>query len=102
MDSPVTSNDRRMGVELIIAKFWCDLFSMEHVNELDNFFSLGGDSIQATKLANRLSLHFNIVVPIVAIFHSPTVHDLALLIARLQSEGHQSSAAGSNAREFFV
>jgi len=38
------------GVEACLAKIWCEVLGVEQVGRYDNFFVLGGDSIQALKV----------------------------------------------------
>ncbi|QTP15664.1 non-ribosomal peptide synthetase [Serratia symbiotica] len=40
--------------EQLLAQLWCELLSVPQVTASDNFFSLGGDSLVATRLMNRL------------------------------------------------
>ena len=47
------------------------------VGATDNFFALGGDSIQATRVLAALSREFQVELPAVALFTHPTAKDLA-------------------------
>lgn len=40
--------------ETVLAQLWCELLAVPHVAASDNFFSLGGDSLVATRLMSRL------------------------------------------------
>jgi len=63
--------------ERVIAKFWQEVLGVNQVGRRDNFFSLGGDSLLATQVSTRLTKEFGFDVPILAIFHYPTLAELA-------------------------
>lgn len=63
-----------------LAAIWCDLLLLDHVNRQDNFFLLGGSSLQATRLVARLSNRLGTAVPIQWIFQYPTLAALAATI----------------------
>ena len=52
------------------------------VGATDNFFALGGDSIQATQVLAALSREFQVELPAVALFLHPAAQDLAREIAQ--------------------
>ena len=63
--------------EIMISKFWQEVLGVNQVGRRDNFFSLGGDSLLATQVSTRLTKEFGFDVPILAIFHYPTLTELA-------------------------
>ena len=63
--------------EAALARIWCEVLQLPAVDRHDNFFALGGHSLQATQLISRLRAHCNLVLPLRAVFDSPTVHELA-------------------------
>jgi len=42
------------SIEDVIARFWRELLGVEVVAPTDDFIGLGGDSVRATQLANRI------------------------------------------------
>ena len=56
----------------------------------DNFFDLGGHSLLATQAMTKLTQHFDLELPLRAIFESPTVAELAVAV-----EAARDSAAGT-------
>ena len=60
-----------------LAKIWATVLKLEKVGVNDNFFDLGGDSIMTIQVMIQISRSFQIVLPPVALFESPTVAELA-------------------------
>jgi amino acid adenylation domain-containing protein len=58
------------------------LHAFEEIGIDDNFFRLGGHSLNATLLAARMHREFNVRVPLTEIFKTPTVKELAVFIRR--------------------
>jgi acyl carrier protein len=70
-------------VEAKIIEVWKSVFDVEDVGRHDNFFDLGGHSLNATQVAWRLKETFNVEVPVRTIFDAPTVAELAESVLRL-------------------
>jgi acyl carrier protein len=70
----------RTKTEEQLAEAWSEVLGIERVGVLDNFFDLGGHSLMATQLINRLSPRFGIEIPLAELFDRPTVAALAELI----------------------
>ena len=79
-------------VEQVIARIWGEVLKTQRVGAHDNFFALGGDSLLATQLASRLASAFDIELPVVAIFHYPTLADLALTVEDLVLKAVEGSS----------
>ncbi|HJP95193.1 MAG TPA: SDR family NAD(P)-dependent oxidoreductase [Pyrinomonadaceae bacterium] len=67
-------------VEQTIADIWQELLGIETVGIYDNFFELGGHSLLATQIIGRLRETFRINLPLRALFESPAIRDLAMVI----------------------
>ena len=67
----------RTPTEEIILSIWTEVLGAEEVGVLDNFFLLGGDSIQATKLISRVRDVFKIELSLHRLFESPTVAEFS-------------------------
>ncbi|MGZ4970853.1 MAG: phosphopantetheine-binding protein, partial [Methylobacter sp.] len=76
----------RTATEAILAGIWAEVLGVEQVGVEDNFFELGGHSLIATVLLSRIAKHFQLVVPLHAVFATPTVADLAIVIEELLIE----------------
>ena len=56
---------------------------MERVGRFDNFFDLGGDSLQATRVVSRLGSHVGRSIPITTLFQFTTPELLGKELQRL-------------------
>ncbi|WP_387489367.1 amino acid adenylation domain-containing protein [Photorhabdus sp. RM96S] len=90
LDKGETVNYRSKGAaryELQIARLWEQVLCVEEISFNDNFFEAGGGSMQLLELKELLEQAFNLSIPIIDIFASPTVRDMAELISlRLTGE----------------
>jgi hypothetical protein len=57
------------------------VLGLERVGVRDNFLQLGGHSLLATRVISRMLKAFGVRAPIKAVLETPTMADLALLIA---------------------
>jgi len=67
----------RTPTEAILAGIWAEVLSLNEIGVLDNFFMLGGDSIQATQLISRVRDTFQIELSLHRLFEAPTVAELS-------------------------
>jgi amino acid adenylation domain-containing protein len=70
----------RNPIEEAIAETWQTVFKLERVGVEDDFFELGGHSLMAIQVLSRVRDQFEIDVPLVTLFESPTVAGLSLAI----------------------
>jgi acyl carrier protein len=63
-----------------IATLMSEMFEID-VEEDDNFFEIGGNSLQALNLAARLEKDTGVKIPLLAVIRNPTPRHLADLIA---------------------
>jgi len=59
-----------------IADIWKEVLGIEKLEVHDNFFDLGGQSLKAIQIMNRIRKSYNISLPIQTIFDFPTVAGL--------------------------
>ncbi|HEY9874103.1 MAG TPA: amino acid adenylation domain-containing protein, partial [Candidatus Obscuribacterales bacterium] len=76
----------RNPVEETLAAIWAEVLKIEKVGIYGNFFELGGHSLLATQVISRLRQAFQVDVPLHHLFESPTVAELAVVIASKLSE----------------
>jgi acyl-coenzyme A synthetase/AMP-(fatty) acid ligase/acyl carrier protein len=63
-----------------IAELWQELLAVERVGVYDNFFNLGGNSLNASRLLYRIHDVFEVELPLSQLFEATTVADVALLV----------------------
>ena len=71
------------GLEQEIATLLGKVLKRPHVGRHQNFFTLGGDSIQATQLMFQLREHYHVDLPLRTLFEAETVAALAVEIEAL-------------------
>ncbi|EWY39631.1 thioester reductase [Skermanella stibiiresistens SB22] len=64
-------------MERIVGEVWRDVLGHADIGSSDDFFELGGQSLQAIQAANRLSVRIGRDVPVAALFQHSTVAALA-------------------------
>lgn len=67
----------RTELESQLAAIWCKLLNKERVGVTDNFFDLGGHSLQAVQLCTQIEKLLSHKLPIAVLFQAPTVEMLA-------------------------
>ncbi|MDQ2870861.1 MAG: amino acid adenylation domain-containing protein [Acidobacteriota bacterium] len=72
-------------VERALAEMWEEVLRVERVSLGDDFFELGGHSLLATSLVSRIRQHFDMELPLRALFENPTIASLAVEIERERS-----------------
>lgn len=75
----------RTATEVLVAQVWSDVLGVERVGAFDNFFDLGGHSLQALRVLARLSAGCGVELTIQGFFTETTVAGLAAELERLQS-----------------
>jgi amino acid adenylation domain-containing protein len=67
--------------ERAIAAAWREVLGLERVGATDGFFSLGGHSLRAVRVVNRIHEALGVRLPVSALFDAPTVRGLAQRVA---------------------
>jgi thioesterase domain-containing protein len=70
----------RTLTEQRVARIWSELLGVEKVGVHDSFFELGGESLLAVRLTNRLEREFAKDVRVTTLFRHATVEELAGVI----------------------
>jgi acyl carrier protein len=71
-----------MAVEEALAAIWCEVLKLDKVGIYDDFFALGGHSLNANQVLARVRELFEVELPVPSLFESPTITGLARAIAR--------------------
>ena len=65
-----------------LARIWSEVLDIDTVGVTDSLFALGGDSLRAAKIVNRLQSTWGDRVRITTLFEFPTVRALARALDR--------------------
>ncbi|MBS0358861.1 MAG: amino acid adenylation domain-containing protein [Proteobacteria bacterium] len=63
-----------------LAQLWQDMLGIEEIGISDDFFALGGHSLKAISLVEKINKTFNCSLPATQIYRSPTIKQLCLTI----------------------
>jgi amino acid adenylation domain-containing protein len=67
----------RTPTEESVAAVWAEVLGVARIGVDDTFFDLGGTSLSAIRIADRIAAALDVVVPATALFTEPTVAELA-------------------------
>jgi amino acid adenylation domain-containing protein len=73
---PQTETERELS------QIWSSILSIDRVGIHDNFFDLGGHSLAASRVISRVIQTFQLELPIIALFDSPTIAEMAAIIGQ--------------------
>jgi len=81
----------RLPEEELLASIWSDVLRIERVGIRDDFFGLGGHSLNATQVVTRVREAFKVEMPLRTLFESPTIESLACAIISMtrRQEGQE-------------
>ncbi len=65
------------GIETALARIWEDVLRLPSVETNANFFAIGGDSLKAMEVIQRVSEDLHVDLPLIAFFEEPTIAHLA-------------------------
>lgn len=77
----------RTPTEALLAGLWCEVLGIPRVGIHDNFFDLGGASLEAGMVISRLRRFVAGEIPIRTVFEEPTIERLATAILREAPQG---------------
>ena len=69
-----------------LAEIWSQILALDRVGVHDNFFDLGGHSLAATRVMSQVIKTFQLELPLQSLFQSPTVAEMAAVIAEHQGK----------------
>lgn len=67
----------RNQTESTLAQIWASILNLERISIADNFFDLGGDSLLAVRLIDRINKQFQQDLPLSSLFRNSTIETLA-------------------------
>jgi amino acid adenylation domain-containing protein len=87
------------ATEAAVADIWAATLGIEEPGVHDNFFSLGGHSLAATRVVSRINDAFGIELPLRPFFESPTIAEIAAQVDALGAGEARPGAPRLEARE---
>lgn len=72
------------GYEKIHA-IWCAALRRNHINETDNFFDTGGNSLKMLEVIHQVNEQFGLKIPVTAVFSYPQFREFTRFIKEQQS-----------------
>ncbi len=87
----------RSDTERRLAAIWCDLLHLAQVGVDAGFFDLGGHSMLAVRMMNRIRETFGIELPLKSVFQAQTIEALALRIDATLLQKPTSPGGGGGA-----
>ena len=82
--SPRRATQPETAVESRLQAIWQELLGQPSVGVTENFFALGGHSLLAMRLIARIADRLDVELPLISLFESPTIRELA---ARIELPG---------------
>jgi acyl transferase domain-containing protein/NAD(P)-dependent dehydrogenase (short-subunit alcohol dehydrogenase family)/acyl carrier protein len=77
-------------VENRLARIWYEVLKIEGVGLEEDFFELGGDSLNGTQVINRIEKEFEIEMEFDELFRYPTIKELAVYIKKAEKTAYLS------------
>ncbi|CEK11098.1 type I polyketide synthase [Legionella hackeliae] len=71
----------RNSIESQLAQLWQESLGIENIGTEDNFFDLGGHSLKALKLIEKINRHFHRSLVINQLYQTPTIAELSDVIS---------------------
>lgn len=84
------------GIEKIMSDLWMEILNINSINLEDDFFSLGGNSITAQRLRQRIIDAFGVKIPLITIIREGTVKKLADIVSNNISKDSEFNKHLSN------
>jgi len=75
--SPSVQDTHQTALQEVLSTVWASSLGVEKVGIDDDFFELGGASVVATQIVSRLRQMFQMDLPAILLFETPTISKLA-------------------------
>jgi acyl carrier protein len=86
-------------LEKLIADAWAEVLPVDIAGIHDNFFDLGGNSMELIMLGRQLKEKINREIPVVTMFTYPTIHSLAVFLSEEGVQGNLSKKKDHQAQK---
>ncbi len=81
----------RNELELALIQIWQNVLGLPALTADDSFFDLGGNSLLAVQLFNKMQQQLNCTLPIATLFQAPSVRQFAAVLSKDQPVSNWSS-----------
>lgn len=81
----------RTRTEMLLAIIWIDILEIEQVGINDDFFELGGTSLQVSQLNDQLQENFGVKIPLHQLFQVLTISELAEVVGKAKASQSMDS-----------
>jgi len=85
-NKPGLQEQYQTETQCIIAGIWQEILGLAQIGTRDNFFEIGGDSLQATQLNSRMRNVLKVELPMKKLFEAPTIEELATVVEEIKAE----------------
>ena len=75
----------------MLTAIWCEVLRRERVDRDENFFDLGGQSVQAMTILEKTAARLGLQLPLVTIFQHPTISEMVQVAQSLIPETPDSN-----------
>ncbi len=82
--TPILSADD--DIKTKIFNIWCNVLNVDHIQDNDDFFQVGGDSLNALDIIAKINNQFSADFSLSAIFDHPTLEKLTVFILKNQEK----------------
>ncbi|NET57509.1 MAG: amino acid adenylation domain-containing protein [Symploca sp. SIO2E6] len=89
----------RTPIEEQLVQIWIEVLDIKQVGIHHNFFDLGGHSLLAAQLLSQIRETFQVELPLLSLFESPTIAELAQEIAVVQNAHPQVKLGDTTVEE---
>ena len=85
----------RTATESQLTQIWSEILGLDRIGVEDNFFTLGGHSLQATRVVARMRDAFKMDVPLPLLFEATTIARLAEVVEKLKQDNMSGRSAAA-------
>lgn len=95
--APAAATRPAEGMEAIVARHWRSVLGTDAFGPDQNFFDLGGTSMQLMRIHAALEQELGRAIDVVTVFEHPKIRSLARFLEKPATDGPQTAAAQSRA-----
>ncbi len=92
----------RNKIEQALVSIWQDFFGIDGIGILDDFFELGGDSLQVSIVSVKIHKELKVKLPIQEFFNNPTIKKIAEYISNSVEQKTCSTIEPVEEREYYT